>query len=297
MNDDMKAIQKVAVLGAGAMGRQIALNAAVNGFSVHVADSFSNACVQAEAWSQSYLSKSVEKGKMSRQDADTALARVTYTGETGTAVTDCDLVIEAVIEDEDIKRALFTEVNRCAPADALIATNSSYIPSSRFVDVIDNPARLCNLHYFNPAMRMKLVEIVRGEHTGPETVEALKSFVHAVGKDYIVVNREIEGFVVNRLLRAIQNEAFFLYQNGIASFEDIDIGAEKGLNHPMGPFRLLDLAGLDICYLNRQNTYKKTGRPEDRPPAFLEEKYRKGELGVKTGKGWYDYRDRDGGTK
>ena len=285
----MKEIKTVAVLGAGAMGRQIALNAAVNGFAVRVADSFPSACDKALAWSRSYLDKSVEKGKMTRLDADAALARVAYTRAPGEAVEGCDLVIEAIIEDEAVKRELFAEVNLRAPADALITTNSSYIPSSRFTDLIANPARLCNLHYFNPAMRMKLVEIVRGDHTGAETVEVLKAFVRAVGKDCIVVNKEIEGFVVNRLLRAMQNEAFFLYQNGIASIEDIDAGAEKGLNHPMGPFRLLDLAGIDICYLNRQRTYEKTGRPEDRPPAFLEEKYKKGELGVKTGRGWYDY--------
>lgn len=285
----MKKIEIVAVLGAGAMGRQIALNAAVSGFSVRVADAFPNACAQALAWSRDYLDKSVDKGKMTRGDADAALARVIYTERVEEAVEGCDLVIEAVIEDEAVKRELFTAVNRCAPPDALITTNSSYIPSSRFAELITHPERLCNLHYFNPAMRMRLVEVVRGAHTGQETVEALKSFVHAVGKDVIVVNKEIEGFVVNRLLRAMQNEAFFLYQSGIASIEDIDAGAEKGLNHPMGPFRLLDLAGIDICYLNRQRTYEKTGRPEDRPPLFLEEKYKKGELGVKTGKGWYEY--------
>ncbi|MDL2302199.1 3-hydroxyacyl-CoA dehydrogenase family protein, partial [Lachnospiraceae bacterium OttesenSCG-928-D06] len=176
--------------------------------------------------------------------------------------------------------------------DAIIASNSSFIPSSLFVEDIEGAERLCNLHYFNPAMLMKLVEIVKGEHTSDETVEALKAFVKAIGKEYILVKKEIEGFVVNRLLRAVQNEAFFLYDQGIASFEDIDIGAEKGLNYPMGPFRLLDLAGIDICYMNRQKTYEKTGCPEDKPPKFLEEKYKKGEFGRKSGKGWYDYSEK-----
>lgn len=285
----MKDIRTVAVLGAGAMGRQIALNAAVSGFRVRVADSFPAACAKAKEWSKIYLAKSVEKKKMEQWQADEALERIAYMDEVEHAVADCDLVVEAIIEDEEIKKTLFQTVNQFAPADALITTNSSYIPSSHFVDIVANPERLCNLHYFNPAMRMKLVEIVRGEHTGQDTVDALKVFVQAIKKDFIVVNKEIEGFVVNRLLRAMQNEAFFLYQNGIASYQDIDKGAEEGLNHPMGPFRLLDLAGIDICYLNRQRTYEKTGRMEDKPPEFLEEKYKKGELGVKTGKGWYDY--------
>ncbi|GHV65286.1 hypothetical protein AGMMS49587_19290 [Spirochaetia bacterium] len=285
----MKTIQTAAVLGAGVMGRQIALNAAVNGFTVLLADTFPGACEKAAEWAGDFLAKSVEKGKSTREEADKALGRISYLKDLTQAVIGCDLVVEAIIEDEDAKKALFTEVNAHAPADAIITTNSSFIPSSRFIGIVENPGRLCNLHYFNPAMLMKLVEIVRGEHTAGETVEALKAFVQALGKEYIVVNKEIEGFVVNRLLRAVQNEAFFLYQNGIASFEDIDIGAEKGLNYPMGPFRLLDLAGIDICYMNRQKVYEQTHRPEDKPPEFLEEKYKNGEYGRKTGKGWYTY--------
>ena len=285
----MKNIDIVTVVGAGVMGRQIALNAAVNGFSVRLADSFPDACSKAAKWAEEFLATSVSKGKMTRETADEALARVTYTENISEASADSSLIIEAIIEDEDIKRELFKTVNAAAPKDAIIATNSSFIPSSRFVNDVENPGRLCNLHYFNPAMLMKLVEIVRGEHTDEETVLMLKDFVKAIGKQSIVVNKEIEGFVVNRLLRACQNEAFFLFENGIASIEDIDTGAEKGLNYPMGPFRLLDLAGIDICYMSRQKKYECTGRPEDKPPIFLEEKYKKGEFGRKTGKGWYDY--------
>jgi len=285
----MKSIKTVAVFGAGVMGRQIALNAAVNGYDVRLADTFPDACAKASAWAVEFLAGSVKKGKMTQEDADAALKKVCYLESIEEASKDCDLVIEAIIEDEDIKRVLFTTINAAAPKDAIIASNSSFIPSSRFAGDVDNPGRLCNLHYFNPAMIMKLVEIVRGEHTADETVEAMIEFVKGVKKESIVVNKEIEGFVVNRLLRACQNEAFFLFENGIASVEDIDAGAEKGLNHPLGPFRLLDLTGIDICYMNRQKTYETTGRPEDNPPVFLEEKYKKGEFGRKAGKGWYDY--------
>ena len=285
----MKTIKNVAVIGAGVMGRQIALNAAVSGFAVRLGDSYPDACIKAGNWAADYLGKSVDKGKATREEADAALARVQFTESIEHAAAGCDLMIEAVIEDEAVKRELFRRVGAAAPGDAILTTNSSFIPSSRFADDVEGPGRLCNLHYFNPAMQMKLVEIVRGDHTSDETVRALEAFVGAVGKQSIVVNKEIEGFVVNRLLRACQNEAFYLYENGIASFEDIDIGAEKGLNYPMGPFRLLDLAGIDICYMNRNKTYENTGRPEDKPPAFLEEKYSRGEFGRKTGKGWYEY--------
>ena len=205
------------------------------------------------------------------------------------AVSDVDLVIESILEDEALKREIFTQVNELAPKDAIIATNSSYMASSLFADIITPNDRLANLHYFNPAMIMKLVEVVRGPHTSDDTVKALQAFCAALGKKYITVNKEIEGFIVNRLLRAIQNEAFFLYKEGYADYKDIDLGEELGLNHPLGPFRLMDLTGIDLCYMSRKAKYESTGKPEDEPPAFLKEKYESGEFGRKTGKGWYDY--------
>jgi len=285
----MKTIKNVTVIGAGVMGRQIALNAAVHGFIVHLADTFPEACEKAAKWAEEYLAKSVAKGKSTQEDADNALNRMHYSENPSEAVANCDLLIESIIEDEAIKHELFKSISAALPEDTIVTTNSSFIPSSSFAKDIGSPSRLCNLHYFNPAMLMKLVEIVKGEHTAAETVQALVAFVKAIEKESIVVNKEVDGFVVNRLIKALQNEAFFLFENGIASIEDIDIGAEKGLNFPLGPFRLLDLAGIDICYLNRQRIYEQTGRPEDKPPAFIEEKYKKGEFGRKTGKGWYDY--------
>ena len=282
-------IKNVCVVGAGVMGRQIALNAAVSGYQVSLCDAFPDTLKEAGEWAKGFLDKSVQKEKMTKEEAARALERLVYAQDMEAALKDADLVIEAIIEKEDIKRAFFEKVKACASANTIVASNSSFMPSSKFADIFEDPSRLANLHYFNPAMLMKLVEIVRGPHTGDQTVEALKHFVDSIGKTYILVNKEIDGFVVNRLLRAIQNEAFFLYQEGVADYADIDTGAEKGLNHPMGPFRLLDLAGIDICYLSRQAKYEKTGDPADEPPAFLKEKYDKGELGRKTGKGWYDY--------
>ena len=285
----MKAIQKICVVGAGVMGQQIALNAAVSGFDVVLTDSAPKALEKAGTWSNSYLSTSVQKGKMKPEEMTAALARVTLENGLESALQDVDLVIEAIIEDEKIKQELFATVSRVAPGDAIVTSNSSYIPSSKFAGLFKDPGRLANLHYFNPAMRMKLVEIVRGPHTSDETIEALKQFVTAVGKTYIIVNKEIEGFVVNRLLRAVQDEGYFLLEHGVATFEDIDKGAELGLNYPMGPFRLMDLTGLDINYYNRKHRYEETGKEEDRPPKELEERFQRGDYGKKTGKGWYNY--------
>jgi len=285
----MFAIKNVGIVGSGTMGRQIALNSAINGFTVALADQSPDALAMAKKWCNDYLVKSVEKGRIKQTEANAALSHICWTQSVEQAVKDVDLVVEAIIEKPEIKKELFTNLNKWAPKDALLTSNSSYIPSSSYKDVVDNPSRLANLHYFNPAMRMELVEIVRGEHTANDTVAALKEFVTANKKICILVNKEIEGFVVNRLLRAMQDEGYYLLENGVASFSDIDLGAEKGLNWPMGPFRLMDLTGLDLNYYNRQKKYEQTGLVEDRPPQELVKRFEKGEYGRKSGKGWYNY--------
>lgn len=285
----MKRIKTVCIVGAGIMGRQIALNAAVHGFNVYLTDTVAKTLDEAKSWSQEFLTNSVHKGKMTQDDKSSSLERLSFEADLATACRDTDLVIEAIIEDESIKRTLLAKLSSLTREDTILSSNSSYIPSSKYIDVVKNPARLANVHFFNPAMIMKLVELVRGPHTSDETVEALKDYVTGIGKIYILVNKEIEGFVVNRLLRAVQDEAYFLLENGIATFEDIDKGAELGLNYPMGPFRLLDLTGLDINYYNRSRKYELTKDPKDKPPASLLERFKRGDYGKKTGKGWYSY--------
>lgn len=285
----MSTIHYVAVIGGGAMGRQIALNAALAGHAVSLHDSFADALEQAKTWTDDYLAKAVAKGKMTKETAGAALERLTFAPDLENAVRNVDLVIEAIIEKEDVKAELFRRLGSIVRPDTILATNSSYMPSSKFAGVVNNPGRLLNLHYFNPAMRMDLVEIVRGRHTDEAVVEKVKAFADAIGKSYVLVNREIDGFVVNRLLRAVQDEAYFLLENGIASVEDIDKGAEKGLNYPMGPFRLMDLTGLDINYYNRSKKYEQSHDPHDAVPLSLAEKFTRGEYGRKTGKGWYTY--------
>lgn len=287
-------IKQVAVVGAGAMGRQIALNCAIHGYSTALTDSVPAALESTAAWKQEYLEGRVAKGRMTREQADAAGARLQLVADLAQAVGSADLVIEAVIEKLDVKRQLFAELDRLTPPHAILATNSSTIVSSKVADATRRPERVANLHYFNPALVMQLVEVVQGPHTSTETAELLVEFARRTGKIPIWLKKEISGFVANRLLGAVVKEAVFLLESGIATHEEIDLAAEKALGYPMGPFRLMDLTGIDVAYLVRKQRYEESGQEEDRPPRSIEEKYLKGEWGRKTGKGWYDYRNEGG---
>ncbi len=281
-------IKKVCVVGAGAMGSQIALNTAINGYDVYVTDSFEPTLEKASSWASDYLAKRVKKGKLTQEDADKAHERYHVVKTLQEAAENADLVIEAIIEDVDVKRQLFENLNKIVGKDTILATNSSYIPSSRFADIVDNPSRLCNLHYFNPALVMKLTEVVQGEHTSDDTITTLIDFSRKTGKEPIWVHKEIEGFIANRLLDAISFEAFRLAEQGIATPQDIDKASELGLGHPMGPFRTTDFAGIDISYLANKRTFEETGV---KVPGYdlIEKMYKANMLGPKTKKGFYDY--------
>lgn len=282
-------IYSVCVVGAGRMGREIALNAASHGYQVMLTDTIPDVLKQADTWAREYLAGSVSRGKLTPEQADVISANFRTTGKLDEMLKDADLMIECIIEDMEIKKELFRKADKLAPPHTLLVTNSSYLPSSNFAFETTRPDKVANLHYFNPAMRMQLVEIVRGPHVSDETVETLREFALSIRKDPVVVQKEIDGFVVNRLLKAIQNEAFYLLDHGIASFGEIDLAAEKGLNHPLGPFRLMDFTGIDITYRNRRRVYEETKREADCPSPALREHFEKGEYGRKTGKGWYTY--------
>lgn len=282
-------IKHVTVVGAGQMGRQIALNAALHGYPVVVQDSAEAAVEAARDWADSYLDGRVEKGKLAQPAAGQAKQNLRFTTDLQAACAEADLVIEAIVEKEDIKRELFAELDRHCKPEAILASNSSFIPSSKVADATKRPDRVANLHYFNPAMVMELVEVVQGEHTGEEAVRALMEFAAAVGKQPIWLRKEIDGFAANRIIRAINKEAWFLVKNGYVTPQEVDTAVEKGLNHPMGPFRLMDMIGLDVAYFSAQRAYEQSGREEDAPSPLLVEKYEKGELGRKSGKGWYSY--------
>ena len=206
-------------------------------------------------------------------------------------MSEADFIIEAIIENLEIKRELFRKISRICKPDAVLGTNSSNIVSSRLADVTVNPERLLNIHYFNPALVMQLVELVKGGHTSEETIEAARVFAENTGKTPIVLNREIAGFVANRINAAVVHEALSLLEKGVATVNDIDTACEKGLGYPMGPFRLMDLTGIDVNYYVRVERFAESQDPFDAPNPLVIEKFEKGEYGRKTGKGWYEYPD------
>ena len=281
-------IKTVCVVGAGAMGRQIALNTAIYPYQVNLVDTNPAALDSVRKWSEDYLAGRVAKGRMTQEQVDAIKGRFHVMGSMEEAVKDADLIIEAIVEQEAVKHALFQQVSALAHPDAIIATNSSFMPSSMFKDDVTNPQRLANLHYFNPALVMKLTEVVRGDHTSDETAEALRAFSIATGKKPVMVNKEIDGFIVNRILRVINRESRWLVEEGYCSYEDLDIACENGLNHPMGPFRLNDLTGIDLTYDIMKAQYDATG---EKPVGFdtFKELYDKGYYGKKTGRGFYEY--------
>ena len=282
-------LKKVTVVGAGLMGRQIALNNALHGVATTLTDMSTEVLADVKKWQDGYLAGRLEKGRLTQAQVDQAQQLLTLESSLEKAMDQTDLVIEAIKEDVDVKKTFFKSIDPLIRPDTIVATNSSFMQSSLFADSISHPERLANLHYFNPALVMQLVEVIQGEHTSAETVKFLLDFSRHVGKEPIWVKKEIEGFVVNRLLRVLTEEALSLFEGGYASFEEIDVAAEKGLNHPMGPFRLMDLTGVDLQYFARQHMLAETG---EKGPAYalLEDMYQKKAWGKKTGYGWYDYR-------
>lgn len=286
-------VKTVVVVGAGAMGRQIAMNTALNGraygYRVINCDSFEKAVESAEAWAGEYLNGRVAKGRISEAECVQVAESLRFTTDVDAAVAQADLVIEAIIENLDAKRTLFERLGKLCKSDAILATNSSNLVSSKLADVTAHPERLLNIHYFNPALVMQLTELVRGPHTADNTIEVARAFAERTGKTPIVIQKEIAGFVANRINAAVTREACLLLEKGIASVEDIDTACEKGLGYPMGPFRLMDLTGLDVNYYVRRDRYAESGDPNDMPSFAVIDKVIRGEYGRKTGKGWYDY--------
>lgn len=281
-------IRKVAVIGGGLMGRQIALNTAIYPYEVYLTDLSAEVRDAVCKWAEDYLAGRIVKGRMSAEQVEGIKNRFHVVATMEEAVSDADLVIEAVVERMDVKHAVMKQVSDLVRPDTVIATNSSRMVSSLFIEDVTNPERLCNLHYFNPALVMKLTEVVRGEHTGDETVKAMYDFSVATGKTPVIVNKEIDGFVVNRILGAIYAEARSLVEQGYCTYEDLDLACENGLGHPMGPFRLNDLTGIDLTYDIMKRGYDKTGV---KPVGFdqIKELYDKGYYGKKSGRGYYDY--------
>lgn len=281
-------IKKVCVIGGGLMGRQIALNTAIYPYEVTVFDANAAVLEDVAKWEDDYLAGRIAKGRMTEEQVAGIRSRFTICATLEEALKDADLVIEAIIERKDIKSSVFQQVSDLVREDTIIATNSSRMASSMFAADVANPSRLANLHYFNPALVMKLVEVVQGAHCSDETAQALYDFAVATGKEPIWIKKEVEGFIVNRMLQALKNEARWLAENGYCTPQEVDKACEKGLNHPMGPFRLEDFSGIDLTYNIMQRKLEETG---EIPVGYelIKSYYDKGWYGRKTGRGFYEY--------
>src|SRR5665647_286127 len=233
------------------MGHQIALSAALAGYQVSCTDISQEMLNNAEAFARTYLPERVAKGKLTQEQANQAMMNISFTQNLEEAAGDVDFVIEAAVEKMDIKRKLFADLDRITPPHAILATNSSFIVSSKIADATKRPDKVINMHFFNPALVMKLVEVVQGPHTSTETAQVTMDLCKKMGKSGAWLKKEIYGFLVNRILAALNQEALFLADIGIASYEDIDTAVVNGLGHPMGPFRLMDLTGIDLAYTVR----------------------------------------------
>ncbi|RAN69613.1 3-hydroxyacyl-CoA dehydrogenase [Bacillus sp. SRB_336] len=282
-------IQRILVVGAGAMGSQIAMVFALAGYEVTVQDVSASGLEKAEAQLAERMAASVAKGRMSRADTDAARGRINYGTDLDLAAADADFVIEAATERLEIKRQIFAALDRCAPAHAILATNSSTLGSSKVAAVTRRPEQVCNVHFFNPALVMKCVEVVRHPQTSQSTVDTVMELVRRIGKQPVLLHQEIPGFVANRLMGVIRDEALRLYSDGVAGIEDIDTAARTALGHPMGPFELMDLVGLDVNCMIADATYAETGDPADLPHPKMVAMHEGGLLGRKSGQGWYNY--------
>jgi len=286
---DINDVKNVCIVGAGNMGHQIATLCAIHGFKTACIDISEETLKKAEGFVDTYLPGRVAKGRLTQEQADQARKNIRFTSSLEDAVKDADYAIEAAIEVLDIKRKVFADMDKFAPAHCILATNSSAIVSSRIADATQRPDKVLNIHFFNPALVMKLVEVVQGPHVSDETRQISMDFCTKIQKVPVHIKKEVDGFLLNRIFGVINREANWLLEMGVASVEDIDKACVHGAGHPMGPFTLNDLTGIDLSYIMSMEFFKATGDPAHLPTPSLVEHYVKGEFGQKTGKGWYDY--------
>lgn len=281
-------INRVGVVGCGAMGSGIAQVCAQAGYAVTVSEVSEDLLKKGLAAINSFLSKAVEKQKITPQDREATLARIKGTTSFND-FSDCDLVIEAAIENLDPKKKIFAELDRICPRHAILASNTSGLPVIDMAMVTSRPDKVLGLHFFNPAPIMKLLEIVRTIATSDETLETAEEFGKSIGKT-VVVAKDTPGFIVNRLMLPELLNAVRMLEAGIATREDIDNAIILGLNHPMGPLALADLVGLDIILSLANTLYNEFKDPQFAPPVLLSRMVSAGWLGRKKGKGFYEYK-------
>jgi len=280
--------QQVAIIGAGLMGSGIAQVSALAGLDVVLCDVSDEALLRGRAAMEKSLIRFAEKGKIGESDVDAALQRINLSTDMG-AVAGAELVVEAVFEDLDVKREIFRSLDSLCSDDAVLASNTSAIPITQLAAATGRPESVVGTHFFSPVPMMALCELVRGFKTSDDTLAAARVFAERIGKTCIVVNRDVAGFVTTRLIAVLANEAVRLVESGVASAEDIDTACRLGFGHPMGPLTTLDLTGVDIMRNATNNIYNDTRDPKFAAPELLSRMVVAGDLGRKSGRGFYSY--------
>jgi 3-hydroxybutyryl-CoA dehydrogenase len=285
----MSKFKKIGVVGAGTMGNGIAQLAAQMGADVVLRDIKDEFVERGIKNIDRFLSKGVERGKLTEDQKSGVLGKITGTTDMG-ALADCDFIIEAVIEDLDLKKKVYGELDEICKPEVILGTNTSSMSITLIAAATKRPDKVVGMHFFNPPPLMRLVEIIRGYETSDETVKATTELAQAMGKETVEVKVDSPGFIVNRLMIPHMIEAVKLLEEGVASKEDIDKALKLGLNYPMGPFELMDFTGIDICQFVADYFYKELNKElKWASPTTLKNQVRSGKLGRKSGGGWYDY--------
>ncbi|RKQ31547.1 3-hydroxybutyryl-CoA dehydrogenase [Oceanobacillus halophilus] len=280
-------VKKVMIVGAGQMGSGIAQVFAQSGFQVILNDVTEDALNKGKASIEKILTKDVTKGKITEEDKSKALNNLSLSGNIADAAS-CDLVVEAIVENMDVKTKVFQELDRVTPPHAILASNTSSLPITEIAAVTNRPEKVIGMHFMNPVPVMKLVEIIRGLQTTDETYETVAETAERLNKTSVEVN-DFPGFAANRILLPMINEAIYAVYEGVASPEDIDTVMKLGMNHPMGPLQLADFIGLDTCLYIMEVLHDGLGDSKYRPCPLLRKYVKAGWLGKKSGRGFYEY--------
>lgn len=279
---------RIGVVGAGLMGAGIAQVSAAAGHEVVLQDMTDEALARGRDGIAASLGKFAEKGKISAEDAEAALGRIATTTDLE-AMSDVDIVVEAVFEKIEIKAEVFERLDKICAPETLLATNTSAIPITSIAAVTSRPEMVVGTHFFSPVPLMKLCELVRGYKTSDESMQRARDFAESVGKTVVVVNRDVAGFVTTRLITALAMEAIALVESGVATAEDVDVACRLGFGHAMGPLQTADMTGIDIIFNATSNIYADSQDEKFAPPELLRRMVQAGDLGRKSGKGFYDY--------
>ncbi len=281
-------IKKPVVIGGGIMGAGIGQLCAQKGLDVVVTDVSDEIIEKAQNKMAKGLERRIEKGKITKEDMDSVLSRISWSTDM-TLARESDFVVEAVSENIDLKKDIFKSLDAICPPGTILATNTTALSVSEIARSTQRPSKVIGMHFFNPAVIMKLVEIIRGDETSDETVERTKTFAEFLGKTPVVTFKEAPAGIVSRVLASLLNEAATVYADGIASAEDIDEAMKLGAGHPIGPLALIDMIGLDIHLAKMETLYAKLQDDRYKPPEIIRQMVAEGKLGRKTGEGFYKY--------